>query len=142
MGQVVVQAVLVDTWRADHRKQCLDFRGEREHVVVHVVVERQNAEPVAEQVRLAGRRIVYGVGELTAQPLDPTRSILLVLGEKYLGVTTGPKRVRQPGAQLTIIQSDVGYGDRAEFHLVCAVAEESIPAELQVGRLCIEHRLA
>ena len=105
MGQVVVQAVLVDTWRADDRKQCLDFRGEREHVVVHVVVEGQNAEPVAEEMRLAGRRIVYGVGELTAQPLDPTRPILLVLREKYLGVTAGPKRVRQPCAQLTVIQN-------------------------------------
>ena len=56
-------------------------------------------------MRLTGRRIVYGVGELTAQPLDPLRSILLVLCEKYLGVAAGPKRVRQPCAQLTVIQN-------------------------------------
>ena len=46
-----------------------------------------------------------GVGELTAQPLDPARSILLVLCEEYLGVAAGPERVRQPCAQLTVIQN-------------------------------------
>ena len=56
-------------------------------------------------VRLAGRRIVYGVGELTAQPLDPIRSILLVLCKKHLGVAAGLEWVRQPCAQLTVIQN-------------------------------------
>ena len=54
---------------------------------------------------VAGREIVYGVGELTAQALDPSRSILLVQCEKYLGVAVGAKRVRQPCPQLTVVQN-------------------------------------
>src|ERR1700752_3330193 len=78
MRQIVVQAVIVDRRRADQRKQCLYFRGEGEHAVGDIVVERQNAEPVAEQVGVAGPEIVYGIGELPVQALNPGRSILLV----------------------------------------------------------------
>ncbi len=54
---------------------------------------------------MTGLQIVYGVGELTAQPPDPIRSVFLEEREKHLSVAVATERIRQSRAQLAVIQN-------------------------------------
>ena len=84
--KIVVQAVLINARRTDDRKECLDLRRECEETLAHVVVQRQNAKAIAEQMGIASNQIMYGVGELAFQSLDPGWSILLIKSQKNFGV--------------------------------------------------------
>ena len=78
---------------AGHLKQRLDLGGEDEEVLVAVVVERLDAQPVASQEEPPLAPVPDGEGEHPAQPFDARLAELLVGVNDRLGIGARPKTV-------------------------------------------------
>jgi hypothetical protein len=100
-----VQALLVHPHVPDHGEQGLDLGREGEDLLVPVVVQGEDAQPVPHEVQVPGPGVVHGVGELTPQQVNSVHPVTVVDRQQRLGVAGRAERVIHGSPQIAVVEN-------------------------------------